>query len=161
MSKSRIMYRAKRIAGRVVATLLETIDAKSLPTLWYENEAGDKYVPPLDGEMPPEIPEGFEYQHSRFPTILREDVLRTKPEGDGCEQVCAMNSGWQPDLVLALTRKGMTLSEAIIVSATACERCMNVLADECGLSWGYAWGSEEWRKSNTVCDFCREGPRAE
>lgn len=62
-------------------------------------------------------------------------------------------------IILAMANSGdYTLGEAVITYATACERCMNALA------WiythgeeGYAPDSEEYKKCNTVCDFCREG----
>ena len=50
------------------------------------------------------------------------------------------------DLVLGLVKKGLTLSESILVSATSCERCMNVLAHECGIEWGYAEPHRSHRK---------------
>jgi hypothetical protein len=56
-----------------------------LPTLWYENKAGERWVPdPNDPYGSP--PEGFIYQHSRFPRTLVENVLRlvTREAVDNC-----------------------------------------------------------------------------
>lgn len=187
---------------RIVASLIETIP-KEQDTLWYENEDGDKFVPDLSGNMPPEIPEDFKYQHSRFPTQLRENMLKIvqEDEVDACEhpidhidkdfgiidsmegRTCNKcggyqskqkgelwpdkweahgsidlgggESGWSEDLALALVKNGFTLSNAIIVTATSCERCMNTLAYDCGLDWGYAEGSEDWQKCGTECGFCK------
>lgn len=52
--------------------------SKPIETLWYENAAGDKWVPKLDGDKHPEdgLPEGFVYQHSMFPTRLRHSILK-------------------------------------------------------------------------------------
>lgn len=66
--------------------------------------------------------------------------------------------GGNEDVILAMANSGdYSLSEALVVWANACERCMNVLAykylDGKG---GYPEHSEEWEKCNTVCDFCRD-----
>jgi hypothetical protein len=79
-------------------------------------------------------------------------------EAYGSRDVFSMNMGWSEDLALALVRQGFGLSEAIVVAATCCERCMNVLADECGLDWGYPEGSEDYEKCGTSCAFCEGKP---
>lgn len=66
--------------------------------------------------------------------------------------------GGNAKIILAMANSGdFTLSEAISVYASACERCSNVLA------WKYTNGkegyeefSEEWKRANTICDFCRD-----
>lgn len=58
-----------------------------LPTLWYEDENGAKWVPDLRADYPADqVPEGFVYQHSRFPRTLTETVLRliTQEDVDEC-----------------------------------------------------------------------------
>ncbi len=57
-----------------------------LHTLWYENENGDKWVPDLKKDFGDPAPEGFIYQHSRFPRSLVENVLRlvTREDVDSC-----------------------------------------------------------------------------
>lgn len=80
-----------------------------------------------------------------------------KWDGYGSREVFVANSGWQQSLALAITNSGdYTLGEAIIISATSCERCMNALAEKYGLDWGYPEGSEEWQKCGTSCKFCKE-----
>ena len=67
-------------------------------------------------------------------------------------------SKWSQECIVAMVNSGdYTLEEAIYIYCNSCERCMNVLlykyldgAD------GYEEGSEEWKKANTVCDFCRD-----
>jgi hypothetical protein len=193
----------KRIGRAMFAKIGERVLERSLPTLWYENANGDKWVPDLTQNGPPEAPKGYKYQWSRFPTMLRENCLgiiqqedvdacdhpkdwrrvdhgllpqyegeycdkcggsrqRTKGEkwpqwqASGSRNVMGFEMGWSEDLVLALvSEKGFDLSQAIIAAATACERCMNVMAYEAGLEWGYPWGSEEWKQCGTECDFCR------
>lgn len=57
--------------------------------------------------------------------------------------------------VVAMVNSGdFELDEAILVMATACERCMNVLIHKYLGDDGYEEYSEEWKKANTVCEFC-------
>ena len=67
------------------------------------------------------------------------------------------NSSWSEDLAVAIynNSKDYTLCQAIIIAANCCERCMNSLAHKYGLSWGYPEFSEEWKKVNTTCEFCK------
>lgn len=53
-----------------------------LPSLWYENEAGKRWLPDLSGDYPGDVPPGFIYQHSRFPTQLKHSILRTVTKED-------------------------------------------------------------------------------
>ena len=79
-----------------------------------------------------------------------------KWDGTGSREVCSGTSSWPEDLALAIANSDdyFSLSEAIIIVGTSCERCMNALAFEYGLDWGYEEGSEEWEKTNTSCQFC-------
>lgn len=65
--------------------------------------------------------------------------------------------GGNQDVVLAMANSGdYTLAEALTVFANSCERCMNVLTYKyLDGKDGYAEYSEEWKKCNTVCDFCK------
>lgn len=65
--------------------------------------------------------------------------------------------GGNEDTIIAMVNSGdYTLSDAIAVYASSCERCMNVLTYKySGGKDGYAEFSDEWKKANTVCDFCR------
>lgn len=62
------------------------------------------------------------------------------------------------DVILAMANSGdYTLSEAIIVWSSACERFMNVLTYKyTNGKDGYEEFSDEWYKCRTVCDFCKE-----
>ena len=76
-------------------------------------------------------------------------------EGTGSREIYSATSSWSEDLVLAIANSGdYSLSASIIIAATSCERCMNVLAHKYGLDWGYEEGSEDWKKTNTSCQFC-------
>lgn len=76
---------------------------------------------------------------------------------DLCEGHTHIGRG-NEDVILAMANSGdYTLSEAIIVWASACERCMNVLTYKyLNGADGYEEFSEEWKKANTVCDFCKD-----
>jgi len=202
--KIRMSSMMERVAGKVTASVLEDVKGMDIPQLWYENEQGERYVPPDLAAMtgPDDVPKEYKYQVSRFPTtvttnylknISQEDVdacahdakymktdhglidglegrtceycggYQSKKVGEswpekldayGSKSVMSMGSGCSDDLVLALVDKGMKLAEAMIAAGGCCERCMNVLADECGLDWGYAEGSEDWEKCGTSCGLC-------
>ena len=86
---------------------------------------------------------------------------RMKKRGDSktFKDIASFNTGYRSmsDVIVAMVNsKDYTLEEAIYICANACERCSNVLAykylDE---KEGYSEYSEEWKKCNTVCDFCR------
>ncbi len=198
-----------------------------LPTLWFENEAGDVWVPWF-GHVPPlpapesdegmAPPPGFNYQFSRFPRELTENVLRliTQEDIDACAHkeavvdhglieglegrvcrdcggrqvknvgepwpttwsgagssrpVATGHSSYPVDLVLAMTRptpeeiktalgrghriRPVSFERAVLLSATSCERCLNVLCWQYGLDDGYEEGSPEWHQANTSCQLCK------
>ena len=78
-------------------------------------------------------------------------------EAYGSRDFMTGHSGWSEDLVLAMVSSGdYTLSEAIIIAANSCERCMNVLLYDYGCDDGYPEFSDAWKKCGTECDFCRE-----
>ena len=66
--------------------------------------------------------------------------------------------GGGQDCIVAMVNSGdFTLEQAIWVYANSCERCMNALAYKyLDGKDGYPEFSEEWKKCNTVCDFCRD-----
>jgi len=177
---------------------------KPLPTLWFENERGEKYIPTIDEIKEVKMPEGYNYLHSQFPTRLSHSILKlinqkdvdscnhpsakirptdgwvddvegrkclkcggtqvkkkdekwseTKWNGNRSDEISRGDSGWSPDLVLAMTNSGdYELPDAILIAANSCSRCMNALAYQYGLDWGFQVGSEEWVKTGTSCQFC-------
>lgn len=190
------------------------------PAMWYENDQGDRFVPP-HGEVRDSAPSGFiyyhhrsSYLHHRVDRVARQEQVErcfhgeNRPTGgwiDGVEgrecveclgtqtrkvgdawpekwssgnhrRIFAGEQGWQPDLVLAMTRPANEelrlslqrndgnapglwgLKDAIAIAAVACEACGNSLAWMYGLSWGYPEGSEEWKQAGTSCELCRESP---
>jgi len=81
-----------------------------------------------------------------------------KWDGSGCKEIFVAHCSWNDEkTILAMVNSGdFTLSEAILVYATACERCMNVLVHKYSNGEdGYAEYSEEWQKCGTSCQFCR------
>lgn len=76
-------------------------------------------------------------------------------DAHGSRTFCSINASWSEDLVLAMANsEDYSLSESIIIAATACERCMNALAFKYGMAWGYEERSEEWLNVGTSCQFC-------
>lgn len=65
--------------------------------------------------------------------------------------------GANQDLILAMVNScDYTLQEALVIFASACERCKNVLAYKYSNGTdGYAEHSKEWENCNTECDFCK------
>ena len=73
---------SRRVASRHLIRLALDMGAP-LPTLWYENEGGKKFIPDLTLDYPADqIPKGFKYQFSRFPRTLTETMLKLVTEGD-------------------------------------------------------------------------------
>lgn len=74
----------------------------------------------------------------------------------GRRHLISFELGWNEDLVLAIAKTNdYTLSQAILIAATSCERCMNSLAHKYGLTWGYPEYSDEWKEAKTSCEFCK------
>lgn len=65
---------------------------------------------------------------------------------------------WSQDCIIAMVNSGdFTLEQAVWVYANSCERCMNVLLYKyLDGKDGYPEYSDEWKKCNTVCDFCKD-----
>ncbi len=75
---------------------------------------------------------------------------------NGSEKIVGAESSWSDGLVLEMANSGeYSLSEAIMIVANSCERCMNSLAHAYGLAWGYEEHGHEWFGVNTECDFCK------
>lgn len=88
-------------------------------------------------------------------------LMFVKWEGSGKKRCTTMTrnthigSHWD-EVVTNMMKDGYTLSESICIIDNSCERCMNVLSYKyTDGKDGYPEFSEEWKKSNTVCDFCR------
>jgi len=65
------------LAARIVFRYRLAQRFQLLPSLWFENEAGERWIPDFstgDGHVPPP---GYIYQHDRMPASLRHSILRT------------------------------------------------------------------------------------
>src|SRR6266481_559025 len=135
------------------------ITLKPLPVMWFENEKGDKISFMYEGKPPTEeMPDikDYPYAHMRMNAIIRDDIFkRDKTGDDGDNIIGSRQRGFNGDLALSLANNSnLKLSEAIAFCATCCERCMNLLANKLGLSWGYTPDSEDAKKVNTSCEVC-------
>lgn len=141
------------------------IKPEYLVPMWFETEDG-KHRVPLDFNSC--NPCGAEANIDMFPIAcsrsgieIRTDVYRRRGDGGygGNDLVCSMNSSASEDLVLALAlgsngQRKYRLREALVIAGESCECCMNVLAHQYGLKWGYEFGSEDQKKSGTSCQWC-------
>lgn len=137
------------------------IDKVNLECLWVETKDGERApVSCVDGSCPP--PETHPYAFSRFPCEVTTTMHVRRSDGayGTDDRIASGASSYPEDLALALAngsngQRQFRLSHAIIIASQTCERCMNALAHQYGLTWGYPEGSESWIKSNTKCDMCR------
>lgn len=132
--------------------------------LWYEGKNGE-FIP-HDGKYEP--PENAYTYHVCFPMELTEEIyiirddngnIVDKPIGDRRLMTAHTHiGGGNSDVIIAMVQSGdYTLSEALAVFGNACERCMNALCYKyLNGKEGYPEHSEQWKRCNTVCDFCRD-----
>lgn len=134
------------------------------PILWFENQNGDKWYPPVGFSDPDGAPEGYRYMWFRNPFQVQDEIY------DGKVKLMSGSSTYPGDLALALCRPSwrerlrailrygwvgprMPLDFAIL-RAIGCERCMNADAHRVGLTWGYRRGGDEWATCRTECKYC-------
>ena len=72
---------------------------KEIPTLWYENEDGVRWIPDFTRNEPPVPPKDFVYQWSQFPAQVEETCLQSvlRSEVDECDhdpEFIKRTSGW-------------------------------------------------------------------
>lgn len=144
-------------AALVQDSEIEPLGLQPLPTMWYEDEEGNKFIPDWDSANPT-YPDTsvYKYAHSRFGRELHHDILEIKPDGSS-SPMGGMNSTFPEDLALALvTHEGFKLSDAIALSGSCCERCLNILVHHYGLPDGYPRDSEDAQRVGTHCEVCRQ-----
>lgn len=127
--------------------------------LWYTDEEGNIIPNPHDAVCP----EGAVFAHSCFPLQIREEIYRIREDGGygSKDKVLTSNvtlSRSTGKLAVAMVNSGdYDLYDALAVLAQCCERCCNVLWNKyLPEEDGYPEYSEEWKKCNTICDFCKE-----
>lgn len=90
----------------------------------------------------------------------RFNAHMTKKHGKTFKDICTFSTtfGGGQDTILAMTNSGdYTLIEAIDLWTRSCERCMNALSYKyLNGADGYPEFSDEWKRCNTVCEFCKE-----
>lgn len=129
------------------------IDKKKLQEFsWFENNMHEK----VSDDDP-----NIAYYKSRFPLMHTTETYSCKYDEDGnkefnkiAETHRSFASG--DECIVAMVNSGdYTLAEAITLYATSCERCNNALQYKYlhGRS-GYPEFSEEWKKANTICEYC-------
>lgn len=127
------------------------IDKEDLKILWYEDENGNV----IQGELATDgsFPADAKYQHSQFPFMVQHNIIDMETGNN----IMTGESTYSADFVMALANSGdFTHDEAILIAVNSCEKCMNVLAYEYGLDWGYAEDSIEAEECGTVCQFCED-----
>jgi hypothetical protein len=85
-----------------------------------------------------------------------------KWEGGACYNLIAATSGWDSNVVNAMVRSfDYNTFDAVLIAATACERCWNVLLrhyflrdEDVGDDHGYPIGSDEEALAGTSCILC-------
>ena len=132
--------------------------------LWYEDADGN-YIPSSNSVS---APENAVTACSCFPLEVRTehyslhdyDGIRTYHGSDRIFATSVHIGCGNQDVIIAMVTSGdYTLSEALAVYASCCERCANALAYKyTNGSDGYPEYSDDWRKANTVCDFCKDMP---
>jgi hypothetical protein len=128
------------------------IEREHLRRQWWEDEEGNFLQEP-DYETLARPDEG-RYFVSRIPQVL--DTVYVRVDDDGQTEIGQSRQSWNEDLALAIAYRsnGWSLTDGIMIASLACERCMNALAYEANLNWGYPEFGEEWQETDTECQFC-------
>lgn len=130
--------------------------------IWYEDSDGNIYE--FRDRVPPkEEVKGMTY-HTMFPLEITEHIYAVDEKSGEYKFLADMNTHigkGNEEVITAMVNSGdYTISEAIILWARSCERCMNVLAYKyLNGKDGYPEHSYEWNKCNTSCKFCEEKRR--
>ena len=133
-----------------------------LLTLWVEDKDGNRVeVDCRDGSTAPV--ETHPHAFARFPCELTTKIYERRPKDGGYgsrDRIGEGHSSFNESLTLALAtgangQPKYRLMHAIIIAACLCERCMNALANQYGLDWGYPLNSEQYKNNNTRCEACK------
>lgn len=146
--------------------------------LWCET--GNGAIAAVDvhsGAMPPV--ETHPYACVRFPLVVQTMTYARRVSDGGygaADRIATFEASASEDLVLAMATGGkfsltwsapfwrrfpftraarVPLEAALIIASEACSRCLNVLAYEYGLDWGYPEYGTEWQQTRTECPMCQ------
>ena len=111
-------------------------------------------------------PEYLHENNSLYQALLhfrpfRRFMLKRHRNDKTFKRIANMNTSYgskfSQDCIVSMVNSGdYTLEEAIFVYCNSCERCMNVLLYKyLNGADGYKEYSEEWKKCNTVCEWCK------
>lgn len=128
---------------------------KMFEYLWWEDKKGNRLETPPEAHEGYAQPAGAHTMHTKFPNMLREDILLLNKDGSSTNLGYG-ESSWSDDVVTAMIRSNeWTAEDALMVYAQACSRCMNVLANHyLGDGEGFKFGSDEYWNTNTCCEMC-------
>lgn len=144
--------RLKKFARNTIGKV--KVRKEHLETLWYGDDNDNRIWVKSEEELY-STPKGARYQHFQSPRTLTQSVLKLNDDGTSTK-VIECSATYPIDLVIAIYEDGgYTWDQSVILVANSCERCMNALAYEYGLSWGYPIYSKDWHKAGTSCIHCR------
>ena len=104
-----------------------TVDKNFFKTLWYENNAGDKFYPDFR-ECMRDIPEGFIYQHHIETTTVRHGILKIiqQKDVDQCQHNRIVpTDGWIEG-----------------IEGRECRDCYGTQTREVGKPWPEKWNGD-------------------
>ena len=114
-------------------------------------------------------PEYYHENNALYQALLhfkffRNYMKRKHRKDKTFKRLCSLNTHYgkaTQDCIVAMVNSGdYTLEEAIFICGSACERCMNVLLYKyLNGKDGYPEYSDEWKKCNTECAFCKESEK--
>jgi hypothetical protein len=156
------------------------IDITKMKCFWWEDRDGN--ILELDDRvLTDKEKERYCYYHSMFPCMIYHEISHCGYHPKGIQKyliklpiignkvkqklgknfrdICTFSTTYDSmqDCIVAMVNSGdYTLEQAIWVCTQSCERCMNVLCHKyLDGKDGYAEYSEDWKKCNTKCDFCK------
>lgn len=126
---------------------------KPLPSLWYEDEEGKKYILSKEELENPDtmfaLMDGdYPYQHFLEPEVT--ESITTKDS-----QIMALHKTInciEPIVINLVENYGWSLIDAVTLGASTCERCLNILIDKSG---GEKYKKEDRDSCNTHCELCK------
>lgn len=142
-----LLFGGARIAAILRKQGKSIDDVRPLATLWYENEKGDKRYLTEEELKNAQPPVGYAYQITRTPELVESVVT---DEGEMGRFTTTLNT-ITPIVQYLINERGWSLVDAIVVAATTCARCLNILLED---ATGEVYSQEDRDKVNTYCELC-------